>query len=518
MLYKGVTQDYLEELYSKFMQEDAALPHKTAFTQSTPGLGAVVLRSSALQFVSKIFLRGLKFIRTIILAQLLFPEDFGLFVLASVCMGFVDTFVQSGFQNALVQKEVVERNHLDGAWTLHVFKGLFLGGMMFAGAPLMAHFFNEPRLTDIIQVLSLMLVIDGFINTGTVLLQKEFKFGKKLLYDFSYNLAEMIAVVIAAWLMPNVWALVIGTLAGRVAALVFSYVFHAYRPRFTLRFEGARELFQFGKWVWLGAILSFFVSRGDGIAIGKLISPEALGYYQLAFSLALLPALEIVRSLGVVFFPLFARLKDSREKLEDAFIKTTRMVLVAILPVSVGLYVLAYPLVEVLYGARWLPMVPMLHILIVYGILKSIEYILTPVLLGVGFPKIPTISMAVHGAVMLFTIIPLTRWYGTEGTALSLLVAACVSTGVLGFLFYRHVQISLLKTIGVIGSPLLSSAGMSIVLFFFMRAFEIHTTALIGATVLVGAVTYGLLLFVCDRMTGNQIRNSLLWMKQSISR
>ena len=143
-------------------------------THTSESLGKKVAQGAMVQFFGKFFLRGLKFARTVILAQILFPEDFGLFVLASISIGFVDIFVQSGFQAALVQRDVVDRKHMDGAWTVHIIKGVILGLLLFLSAPLVAAFFENDALTHIIQALSLMHVLDGFVNTGVILFQKEF--------------------------------------------------------------------------------------------------------------------------------------------------------------------------------------------------------------------------------------------------------------------------------------------------------------------------------------------------------
>ena len=152
--------------------------HEVAAFVTNESLGKRVLKSSVLQVVGRFLFRGLKFARTIVVAQLLFPHDVGLFVLASICLGFADVFVQTGFQSALVEKTVLERRHLDGAWTIHVIKGIFLGSIAFLLAPYVASFFEEPQLTQVLQALSIILVLDGFVNMGVILLQKDLQFGK----------------------------------------------------------------------------------------------------------------------------------------------------------------------------------------------------------------------------------------------------------------------------------------------------------------------------------------------------
>lgn len=479
-------------------------------------LGSRTLRGSIIQFSSRFLFRGLKFIRTIVVAKLLFPDDVGLFAVATLCLGFVDTFIQPGFQSALVQRSEITREHLNGVWTLNVIRGVVLGGLFFLSAPFIAEFFDEPKLVAVIKVLSLIKVLDGFSNIGTVLFQRDMEFGKKLFYELSYNLAEIITVCVAVFFIPNVWALVAGALAYYVAVLTLSYVFHSYRPWFTTDFTAVGELFQFGKWLWLGSILTFFVSSGDYFFVGKFIGTEILGYYQLAFSLALLPAYEIARSLSGVFFPLFSRLKDSRNRLIDAFVRISRIMLLIILPLSVGLYVLKDPVVRLLYGERWLPMLPIMGPLILYGVVKTVEYLLTPILMGAGYSKITTLTTAVQGAGMLATIFPLMHLYGVQGVTYSLLFSVALSTTIMGVIFLRTFRVNY-RTIATLGFvPVSTSLGLCVAIYGFSLMFPINNLiAYIGVT-LYAVVVYTVLVIVCDHFTGRGVSESVVWIRANI--
>jgi lipopolysaccharide exporter len=350
------------------------------------------------------------------------------------------------------------------------------------------------------------------VNMGAVLFQKNLQFGRKLIYDFSYIVTEIIAVIIAAQFIPNVWALVIGALAGQCASLVFSYVFHGYRPRLTLNFSGARELFRFGKWISLAAIVTFFISKSDGIAISKFLGVEEFGYYQLAFSLALLPGFEIVRSLGSVFFPLFARLKENRIELQASFVRLARVVLLIVAPATVGLYVIAEPLVVQLYGERWLPMIPVFNVLILYGGLKSVEYFLTPLVLGTGNPRILTYGTGIHAAVLGVLIVPLTERYGVEGTAYSLVAAALVSTVYFGIRSYPIVAPTLGQSASIVVVPVLATLCMYVGMEIGIERFGNHVPLSIG----MGVILYALGVAVFDLCTGKHIRTSLIWMKRTM--
>jgi O-antigen/teichoic acid export membrane protein len=107
-------------------------------------------------FALRVLDKGLGLIRLVILARLLAPNDFGLFGIALLAMSALETFSQTGFQTALVQKQGDITPYLDNAWTVSVIRGTFLFIILFLSAPYIALFFNTPEASPIIQVIGVL--------------------------------------------------------------------------------------------------------------------------------------------------------------------------------------------------------------------------------------------------------------------------------------------------------------------------------------------------------------------------
>ena len=88
----------------------------------SPGetLSQRVVRGGLWVFGLRIVGRVFGLVRTIVLARLLAPEDFGLFGIALLTMSALETFSQTGFQAALIQKKEDIKPYLDTAWTVQV--------------------------------------------------------------------------------------------------------------------------------------------------------------------------------------------------------------------------------------------------------------------------------------------------------------------------------------------------------------------------------------------------------------
>ena len=120
--------------------------------------------------------------RTIVLARLLSPDDFGLFGIATLAMLALETFSRTGFHPALIQKIGDIKPYLDTVWTVHAIRGLILALILFGVAPYVAAFFGEPAAVPIVQVIGLSLIFQGLTNLGTVYFQKELVFHKQFVY------------------------------------------------------------------------------------------------------------------------------------------------------------------------------------------------------------------------------------------------------------------------------------------------------------------------------------------------
>jgi len=215
--------------------------------------------------------------RLVILARILAPHDFGLMGIALLTMATIDTFSQTGFQTALIQKKEDIKSYLDAAWTVLILRGLILFTILYLIAPYVAIFFNTPEARPIIQVIGFTVLFQAFTNIGVIYFQKELEFNKQFIYQFAGTLADFVVAVSAVLILRNVWALVFGLLAGNFARFVVSYLMHPYKPHLSSDLWKAKELFGFGKWILGSSILIFLITQGDDIFVGKLLGTTALG-------------------------------------------------------------------------------------------------------------------------------------------------------------------------------------------------------------------------------------------------
>jgi len=419
-------------------------------------LSKKVVRGGVWIFSLRILNRGLDFFRIIILARLLSPTDFGLFGVAILSISVFETFSQTGFNFALIQKKESIKTYLDTAWTISALRGLALFILVFFSAPIIAAFFNAPQATLIVRFLAISLIFNGFQNIGILFFQKELEFNRLFLLEISTTITSFASTIILAVLLKNVWALVIGGLLANFVRFCISYVIQSYRPIPKIEKDKVLELFSFGKWIFLSTIVIFLVRQGDDFFLGKVLGVTALGFYQMAFMIGNLPSSEITGIISQVAFPTYTKLKSTPGKLNEAYIKTISFIALISFPFAGGIFVLAPYFTTLFLGEKWLPIVTPLQILAISGLIRSIVATGGSLFNAIGKPRFDFKMNLWRLIIIIVTIYPLTRLWSISGTSLSVLLGLSAS----GYIWLRgsmrEMNISL-KRFLVISLPSLSS-------------------------------------------------------------
>lgn len=311
--------------------------------------------------VMRMFDRGLGVISTVILARLLLPSDYGLVAMAAGFAELLSLVAAFGFDSALIQRSDSARAHFDTAWTLNVLLGLLLGAALLGCAPLVADYFSEPRLTDIMRVMAMSPILNGFCNIGTVLFRKDLNFQLEAVYMALRRILGFGVTLAAAYWFRSYWALVAGTVATALAGLVLSFVLHPYRPRLTLAERAS--LFGFSAWLLLNNIIRFTNTRALEIIIAKHAGSRSLGLFSVANDIASLPTSELSAPINRALFPGYARFQDDDAQLRRLVLEVFALLALVALPAGVGIAALASLLVPVMLGANWLDAVPIVQIL-----------------------------------------------------------------------------------------------------------------------------------------------------------
>lgn len=355
-----------------------------------------------------------------VLARLLAPEEFGLFAFGLVFLTYVETMGDLGTGSALIHWP---RRTADAAHVTFYFN-LVTGVLWFAlaqvAAPWVAEFFRSPEGEPVIRVLAVSFLIRGLGNTHDALCQKELRFKARLVPETALTVGKGLLAVALALAGFGVWALVWGQLAGLVFQTAALWWVVPWRPGGRFPKDLARPMLVYGRGIIAVNVLAAVVHHADLVVVGRMLGTTVLGFYQMATKVPEVTVTLAVWVVGRVLFSTFSRIHAEGRGLARGFLAAVRYVSLLTVPMAAGLFLVADPLVRIVFGADWLPAVPILRALAVYVGLRSVGSHAGDVLKATGRTGLLA-GLAVGKAVVLVPVLIL------AGRSSGLAVAAALA-------------------------------------------------------------------------------------------
>ena len=388
-------------------------------------IGRRVALGAAWMITLRITLRLVGLTSTLVLVRLLAPQDFGLVAMASVAYGMLDSLSESSFQLALIQMKAPEPRHYDSVWTLGVLRGATIAVIMALCAPLVAAGMNEPRIQLLIYVLAISPIIQGFENVTLVKWQRDLRFDRVFWYQVFSKITGSCAVVCAAIAFENYWALIVAPLIVRAVMVPLSYYLSPYSPRFTT--SAWRELFHFSKWLMVSNILTMVEAYSIVFLIGRFFGPRSLGLFQMAMEIAHLPASEVAAPIRQPMYVGFVKVMDQTDALRRQALEGLGLVLMLVVPLSVGLAVTADLVTPIFLGSKWTNATPIIAIGALAALIDNIGYFTHNLYIVRHAQARFAVILGVMQVVRMALAIPIGAAYGIVGVAVVILVTSMLN-------------------------------------------------------------------------------------------
>lgn len=441
------------------------------------------------------------FLGVIILARLLAPKDFGIFGITVLAVSVLETFSQNGFTQALVQKKDDIRPYLDSAFVVQVARGLLLALILFFLAPFISVFFKAPETESILKVVSMVFALQAFYNIAIVYFSKELEFHKYFFYQVTGTLVEFVVSVAIALAFHSVWALVFGLLAGTVTRLIISYIAYTYRPHFIFNTLRVKELFGFGKWIFIANVVAFFTMQADSFFVAKILGVIALGFYQIAYKIPSILAIDI---LAGAIFPTYAKIQDNVSLIKEAYMKILRLFSFLLMPMAGGILVLAPEFTKLFLGVKWLPAVAPMQILVVSTLIWTIAVLSNYVFLALGKPELEAQGVLIRFLLLALLLYPFIVWWEVLGAATAVLISALCSALWFIFMVIKTIDCKLEDFLKNLSIPLVNTLGMVLVIFIFKNMIPVTMVSFLSL-VAVGMFIYFGLTYLADTFLKNKM-------------
>ncbi len=317
--------------------------------------------------------QGIQFIIQIILARLLTPADFGLIGMILVFVALSNSLVDSGFTQALIRDQKANQTDYSTVFYFNLAVSIFIYGILFFSAPLISNFFDQAQLTSIIRVLTLGVIINAFSIIPRAMFTKEVNFKVQAKVNVAASVLSGVIAVAMALVGFGVWSLVVRMLALNLVQALLLVFTRRWLPSLAFSMTSFKRLFGFGWKLLVSGLIDTTYNNIYYLIIGKQYSAGALGYYTNASKFSDVATQSLTATIQRVTYPVLSGIQDQEERLKRSFKKVIKLSGFLIFPLMIGLAAVAEPLIFLIFGQKWMTMVPYFQLLCIASMLYPIH-------------------------------------------------------------------------------------------------------------------------------------------------
>lgn len=371
---------------------------------------------------SQILSQMMSWVVTLAVIRLLDPADYGLFAMTQVILNFATFLNGYGLVSALVQSDRVEPHRLRQAFTIMLLLNGALALLQLGIAPLAADYYDQPMVADLLRVQALLYLSTPFISVPEAIMGRALDFKRPALVNLIAAVASAATALVGALSGWGVWTLVFAPIAGFWVKALGYVIATGFRPIPSFDFRGTGAMVAYGASLLGGQLFWIVQSQADIFIGGRMLAPHQLGLYAEALFLTQIFVSKFVPPLNDVAFPAYARMQKDVSRVAWSFCKAVRLLLLLTCPIYLGMAVTAEPLVETLFGQKWLEMAPFVTILALAMPFMTVQVMFAPVSNALGRPG-TTARIAGVGALLMPAAFLIGIRFGAIGLAWAWLAA-----------------------------------------------------------------------------------------------
>jgi len=449
--------------------------------QSVRG-GFVTVASQSFNFI-------LRTVSTVVLARLLTPDDFGLVAMVTAITGMAVIFQDMGLSLAAIQSKELTQSQSSSLFWINVAMGAIICALIVLIAPLIGYFYNDERVTAITMAMASTFVIEGLAVQHCALLKRQLRFSALAAVQAC---AVFLGVVLAISLAQSglgYWAIVWMTIAISFINMAGIWIVCRWRPGAPGRLNDIKKMLVFGTNVTGFNVVNYFARNLDNMIIGKFCGGASLGVYSKAYQVVLLPISNLRMPLMTIAIPAMSKLQDDAV-LYRAYCKKLLLALAfAGMPAVAFLYVCAEDVIHLMFGPKWLAMVPVFQILAIAAFLEPVTGMRGSVLVSLGKTRRYFwwgIGNAISVAISFIIGV---RW-GMIGVAVSYTVTRYILLWPGTYFCFKDTPVRVRDFFEAIWQAALASLIMAFALFFLERSFDLPPYQKILICVPMGLLIY----------------------------
>lgn len=331
---------------------------------------------------------AVSFLTILVIARLLSPAEIGVFAVGSAVVGIAHMLRDFGINKYLVQEQDLTRDRVRTAFGVAVIISWSIAIVIYTTRTIVAQFYGEQGLSDILLILSCNFLIIPFGSIVLAILSREMCFKNLFVINFASSIVHSATSIILALLgvgyMSLAWASLAGVLTTTIGATASRWDLAFLLP--SLR--AWRRIIGFSSYASGSSIVLEIGNAATDLILGRMAGFEPVGIYSRAQGLVALVRRDIIHGIMLVAFPALARIHRDGGDLCQPFLRGTAYLAVIAWPVLCFFAVLAGPIIELMFGRQWIASAPILQILCIANFTLVFTSMSSQLIMACGLVKV----------------------------------------------------------------------------------------------------------------------------------
>ena len=307
-----------------------------------------------------------------VVARFLSPAEYGLVAMVSPILGFLSTFNDIGFGQAIVRAPDITRQQVSSLFWRNLAVSIGLALFMAGCSPLVGRFYHEPRTVNIVIVLGGMLILSTLNMVPNALLKRKLQYSSLVKADLASLCAATTVTIALAVTGFGYWALVLGQLASSLTMVIVTFASARWWPTAFQRSTSVSHHMRFGRNLTVVNLATYFSMTADNMIVGAVAGKTELGFYDRSYTLTVQPLNQLLAPINQVSVPLLSKLHDQPDLFRRSYQNMLRLALLLTMPAMIWCVLLATPIIHIMLGPQWTEAAPIFAWVCLGGLLAPV--------------------------------------------------------------------------------------------------------------------------------------------------
>lgn len=361
----------------------------------------------------------------VFLARMLDATDYGMVGMLTIFSVIAVTLQESGFTVALANKREVTHQDYNAVFWFSLLVGTTLYVILFCCAPLIADFYHTPELTPLARFLFIGFFLSSSATAHSAVLFRNLMVKQRAMAQITALALSGTVGVTLAYNGIAYWGIAIQSVTYIAVVNFCFWCFSPWRPTFNLDFRPLKHIFGFSSRIVVTNVFTQINNNLFTVLLGRFYSASQVGNYTQANKWHTMGHSLISSMISGVAQPVLTEVANDPGRQLNVFRKMLRFTAFVSFPAMLGLALVSRELIVIAVTDKWLPSVPILQLLCVWGAFLPISTLYSNLIISKSKSNIYMWNTIVLGLLQILVMLLIYPY----GVNTMILVFVCINIG-----------------------------------------------------------------------------------------